>query len=69
MISNKKILQAMKHPDTLGAGAKKRKQLKLNKNEYFETIMKEWKRGTLYSGSGVKVKSKKQAIAIAFRGR
>ena len=59
----KRIKEAMKHPDKLGAGAKKRK--KLNAKEDVEAVLKEYKRGTLYSGSGEKAKSRKQAIAIA----
>lgn len=52
-----------RHPDVLGAGAKKRK--KLQPKMRIRAVMGEYKRGTLYSGSGKKVKSKKQAIAIA----
>lgn len=59
----KSIARAMKHPDKLGAGAKKRKSLK--GQDKVHTVMKEYKRGTLHSGSGGKVKSRKQAIAIA----
>jgi len=64
LISNDKIREALKHKDILGAGARKR--LKLNKQENFTAIMKEFDRNTLYSGSGKKVKTKKQAIAIAY---
>ncbi|MDD2493953.1 MAG: DUF6496 domain-containing protein [Tissierellia bacterium] len=60
---DKKIKNAMKHPNVLGAGAKKRKKLPPKKRT--TAVMKEWKRGTLHSGSGKIVKSKKQAIAIA----
>jgi hypothetical protein len=52
----------MQHPDKLGAGAKKRKGLKAK--DKVETVMKEYKRGTLHSGSGPKVTNRKQAIAI-----
>lgn len=52
----------MKHPDKLGAGAAKRR--KLPPNERIEADMKEFKRGTLRSGSGEHVKSKAQALAI-----
>lgn len=63
-INKKKIEEAMKHPNKLGAGAKKRK--KLNPQEKVATVMKEWKRGTLKSGgSGKTVKSQKMAISIA----
>lgn len=51
------------HPDVLGAGAKKRK--KLHGKEKIGVVMGEFKRGTLRSGSGEHVKSRKQAIAIA----
>ena len=54
---------AMRHPDVLGAGAKKRR--KLPTKEKAGVVMSEFKRGTLRSGSGPKVKSRKQAIAIA----
>lgn len=57
------IKKAMQHPDILGAGAKKRK--KLNPKDKVETVMHEFKRGTLNSGSGHKVKNQRQAIAIA----
>jgi len=53
----------MKHPDKLGAGAAKRKSLK--PKDKVETVMKEYKRGTLHSGSGPIVHNPKQAIAIA----
>lgn len=52
----------MKHPDKLGAGAKKRKSL--TPQEKVHTVMKEFKRGTLHSGSGGIVHNPKQAIAI-----
>ena len=56
---------SMKHKDILGAGAKRRRLLHLSPSENIEAVMKEWKRGTLYSGSGQKVKSRPQALAIA----
>ena len=59
----KSIKKAMEHPDKLGAGAAKRKHLK-NPKDKIETVMKEFKRGTLNSGSGSKVQNPKQAIAI-----
>ena len=63
-INKKKVAEALKHPNKLGAGAKKRK--KLNPQEKVASVMKEWKRGTLKSGgSGKTVKSQKMAIAIA----
>jgi hypothetical protein len=58
----KTIKKAMHHPDKLGAGAKKRKHLPAK--DKTETVMHEFGRGTLHSGSGAKVKSRKQAIAI-----
>lgn len=58
-----RIKKAMQHPDKLGEGAKKRKSLK--GKEKVEVVMKEYKRGTLHSGSGEKVSNPKQAIAIA----
>lgn len=60
--SSKRIKEAMHHKDVLGAGAKKRKKLK--PKEKVEVVMKEFKRGTLNSGSGQKVTNPKQAIAI-----
>ncbi len=59
---DKVIKKAMKHPDKLGAGAKKRKHLPAK--DKVEVVMKEFKRGTLNSGSGQKVTNPKQAIAI-----
>ena len=62
-IDEKKIQEAMKHPDKLGAGAAKRK--KLNKAENIVAVMREFKRDTLYSGSGHKAKTEDEAMAIA----
>jgi len=63
---------AMKHKDELGEGAKKRKKYfgknpktKSQKQGKVHTVMSEFKRGTLHSGSGDKVKNEDQAIAIA----
>lgn len=58
-----KIKEAMKHPNKLGAGAKKRK--KLSADDKVTTVMKEYERGTLHSGSGDIVKDRDQAVAIA----
>ena len=58
------IKKAMKHPDKLGAGAKKRKSLPAK--DKVKTVMKEFARGTLNSGSGHKVTDKKQALAIGY---
>lgn len=57
------IKKAMKHADKLGAGARKRTALK--PKDKVETVMHEFGRGTLHSGSGQKVSNRKQAIAIA----
>ena len=54
---------AMKHPNTLGAGAAKRRHLAPKTKEH--VVMSEFKRWTLHSGSGDIVKNRKQAIAIA----
>jgi hypothetical protein len=56
-------LEATKHPDKLGEGAKKRKHLK--PSEKIGVVLHEFKHGTLHSGSGHKVTDRKQAIAIA----
>lgn len=53
---------AVKHPDKLGAGAKKRKELPPKSK--VKTVMHEFKHGTLHSGSGEKVTNPKQAVAI-----
>ena len=62
---SKRMKSALYHPDSYGSGAKKRNALNLNKSEEFEAIMLELKRGTLFSGSGSKVKSVPEAKAIA----
>lgn len=54
--------KALQHSNKLGAGAKARKSLKGQAK--VEVVMKEYKRGTLHSGSGKIVKNRKQAIAI-----
>lgn len=58
-----RIDEAMKHPDKLGAGVKKRKKLSSPKDKV-HVVMKEFKRGTLHSGGGGIVTNPKQAIAI-----
>jgi hypothetical protein len=58
------VNRAMQHPDVPGAGAAKRRKLRSKKSKV-HTVMSEYKRGTLYSGSGHKVKNRKQAVAIA----
>jgi hypothetical protein len=62
-MSDETVKRAMQHANTLGAGAKKR--AKLGKKEKIHTVMKEFERGTLHSGSGFIVTNPKQAIAIA----
>lgn len=57
-----RVKKAMKHPDKTGAGAKKRKGL--NKKLNAAAISKEFKRGTLHSGSGAIVTSEAQKRAI-----
>lgn len=55
---------AMRHPNVLGAGAEKRKHL--SGQDKFDTVMAEFGRGTLHSGSGEMVRDMKQAVAIAY---
>lgn len=62
MSKSEAIKRAMEHPNKLGAGAKKRESL--HGQEKVHAVMGEFKRGTLHSGSGAKVKSREQAIAI-----
>ena len=57
------VQRALEHADKLGFGAAKRK--KLDKSDTGEAVMKEFDRGTLYSGGGGKVTSLEQAKAIA----
>jgi len=61
---DKDVKKTMQHPDKLGAGAEKRRKLK-TKKQVMEAVLAEFKRGTLYAGSGEKVKDPKQALAIA----
>ena len=60
-----KIKLSLNHKDILGKGAKLRNKYNLNKKQEFEVIMKEYNRGTLFSGNGKKVKNVEQARAIA----
>ena len=62
--NEKSIKNAMKHPDILGAGAKKRSNL--SPKDKIKTAVKEYERGTLNSGSGHRAKSKAQALAIGY---
>lgn len=61
-----KVTRALKHKDIFRAGEKLRRKLHLSPKQKFKAIMKEFNRGTLYSGSGKKVAYRKQAIAIAY---
>lgn len=65
MHEKKAITNAMKHKDTLGAGAAKRRQLKKPADKV-KVVMKEFARGSLNSGSGHRVTDKKQALAIGY---
>ncbi len=56
--------KAMRHSDVLGAGTRKRKHL--SPDDKFDTVMAEWGRGTLHSGSGEIVRTQSQALAIAY---
>lgn len=57
---------AMAHSDKLGAGAAKRRKMRLKPKEKAATVMKEFYRGTLHSGgSGKTVANPAQAKAIA----
>jgi len=58
------ISKAMAHPNTLGAGAKARRKYLKDPQDKVHVVMKEFKRGTLHSGSGGIVKNRRQAIAI-----
>lgn len=62
-----KVKEALKHPDATGEGAKKRKKVLNNEQDYWRAIMEEYKRGTLHSGSGAVVKSPAQAKLIALK--
>ena len=54
---------AMKHPNSLGAGAEKRNALPAK--DKFAVVMKEGYRGTLHSGNGKIVTKPAQMKAIA----
>lgn len=60
----KREREAMRHPNVLGAGARKRR--KLSPKSKKKVVMAEFRRGTLHSGSGEIVKDPQQAIAIAY---
>jgi len=60
----KKVKAALKHPDKLGAGARKRD--KLPDKLRGAAVMEEFAKGTLRSGSGAKVTNPAQARAIAY---
>lgn len=59
------ISGAYRHPDVPGAGARRRRHLRLRGQRKVHAVMGEFKRGTLRSGSGRKVVKRKQAVAIA----
>jgi len=61
-MSKDSVKKAMQHTNKLGAGASKRKHL--DPKNKVEVVMKEYKRGTLHSGSGDIVTNPKQAVAI-----
>ena len=56
----------MAHRDSLGEGAKARRANLKSVGEFVSADVKEFNRGTLNSGSGRRVKSKKQALAIGY---
>ena len=60
-----RVRQAQRHADRPGAGAARRRQLRLTPEEKVRAVMGEFKRGTLRSSSGQVVTSRQQAIAIA----
>jgi hypothetical protein len=60
----KRQLDAMKHPDVLGAGAQKRR--KLRPSERGAVIWAEFEKGTLHAGGGAIVKNPAQARAIIY---
>jgi hypothetical protein len=59
---NDKVREALQHPDTLGAGAEKRKHLSAADNA--AALTDEFKRGTLRSGSGAYVTNPAQLRGI-----
>ena len=62
LIKDRFIKEALDHPDFLGAGAAKRKNLSASDNA--AALTEEFKRGTLRSGSGDKVTNPAQLRAI-----
>ncbi len=65
-MSNRKVEAALRHPDKLGAGAKRRRELHLTDSEHVKAVMAEYNRGKLHTSSGKLVTSKDQALAIAY---
>ena len=65
MARDRQIKKAMQHPDKLGAGAAKRRKYLHSPQKKLEAVLAEYKRGTLRSGGGPHVQSRKQALAIA----
>lgn len=65
---DRELIQSMKHKKPVRAIKKLKKDIKAGKKELkVEKVMEEYKKGKLHSGSkkGPRVKSRKQAIAIA----
>lgn len=61
--ANEALKRATTGSTAFRAGARRRR--KLRGQQKVHAVMREFKRGTLHSGSGEIVKSRKQAIAIA----
>jgi hypothetical protein len=61
----RRIRKAMRHKDSLGAGAKARRKYLRTQDEVEDAVRREYARKTLWSGSGHKVTSSSQAEAIA----
>lgn len=59
-----RLPSAYKHPNRPGAGAARRRALRLSPKQKVHVVMGEFKRGTLLS-AGKPVTSREQAIAIA----
>jgi hypothetical protein len=63
-INKEKVRKALRHKDVPGAGAKARRKHRLNAEENAAALAKEFKRGTLRSGSGAVVRKRDQLRAI-----
>ncbi len=64
--SRRRVEDAMKHQNVLGAGAKVRERAHLTPNEKYAVVMKEYYRGTLHSSDGSIVRRPDVARAIAY---